>query len=166
VPADRTDMLGPYVGIPTVMSVSVSPYVRMRGQVAAQPEYSGVAKFIFGGLFGAHRNVHVAVTAGYLGGTPTTWDVAIPDLSGTQGFQTNWMPTPGQAPYYEVDLYSSVQAFGRFFAGLPLFPVRPKAGDVLKHSGRAAPVGAGAAQQAITQARLEPLSYHRPPGIQ
>lgn len=133
-PADRTDALGPFVGIPSVTGVDGSPYARMRGQLPVQPEYGGAAKFIFGGLAGASRNVHVGVTAAYLGGTPTMWDVLVPDLSGTAGFQAAWMPTGAQAPAYQIDAYST--GYSALAGGFPLFRP-PKAGDIIRYSVRA-----------------------------
>lgn len=133
---EKVASLGPYVGGPTVTPVTGTPYLRMRGQLAAQSQYGAAVHFIFGQLGGGSRNAHVFVTAAYGGGTPSIWDVVIPDLSETAGFQTSWMPMPDQSPFYQVDAYSTVQLIGRRGLELPLFPPRPQAGDIHRYSIR------------------------------
>lgn len=64
------------------------------------------------------------------------------------------MPIPDQAPYYRVDVYSTVQALGRVWLGVPLFRAPPTAGVVHRYSARAGQ--AAAAQQASTRATLAP----------
>ncbi|MBI3982884.1 MAG: hypothetical protein HY337_08225 [Gemmatimonadetes bacterium] len=136
-PTSQTDALGPYVSISTVTRVTDLPYPRMRGRLDAQPEYDRWVRFIFGGLSGAARNVHVMVSAAYLAGTPATWDVVTPDFSGTP-FQSGWMPADGQAPYYQVDASSA------------WFRVTAAAGDVVRYSTRAGPIGAAQLARAPT----------------
>jgi hypothetical protein len=87
--------LGAFVGIPTITTVTSSPTKRMRAQLASQSDYpDGVAvAFSQGtncgeGCFTIYV-VSVLTTAAFLGGTPATWELTIPDLSAA-GYQASW----------------------------------------------------------------------------
>ncbi len=99
-PADRTVALGPTMTTPSVTTISTTPFVRLRGLLAFQPEYPTVARFTFvQGSLGSRRFIVPIVSSAYLGATPTTWDVVIPDLSGTTGFNGAWMLSAGGISY-------------------------------------------------------------------
>ena len=92
VTAGQTLALGPSLATPTVSTTSAAAPQRLRAQFAVQSAYSknSVADFSQStGLFGPSREVIVYVTTAYLGGSPTTWDVAIPDMSAA-GFNASW----------------------------------------------------------------------------
>jgi hypothetical protein len=148
---DRVDALGPNVGIPAVTTLAMSPYARLRARLTAQPEYPGEVDIIFGGLYNASRNVHVCVTAGYLGGTPAAWDVVVPDLTGAPDFQAAWMPGEGQVEYYEATAYS--RAFTLLSDAFPLLRP-PRAGDIIRYSDRAGVIG----QAGLQATRIQPLT--------
>lgn len=105
-PAERSDALGPTLNAPTVTLLGSAPYVRMRGQLVSQPEYSTSIRFAFDQGSG-FRTVFVGISAGHLGATPPTWDAEIPDFSGTSGFSTSWMLTPGVSnTVYQAEAFS------------------------------------------------------------
>jgi hypothetical protein len=131
-PSDRTDAMGPTLNTPTITSVTSSPYSRVRGTVASQAQYNTFAEF---GYFqqpagGGSRFVITGVSAAYLGATPTTWDVLVPDFTGTAGFVSSWMLSPGQTTNYFAELFS-----GRTDL---LFGALPSLGDVVRFGYRVA----------------------------
>jgi len=131
-PADRTISLGPDVATPTLSAVSSSPYSRMRAQITTQPEYNTFADiaYVQQNSSGGDRVIVVGLSAAYLGSTPTTWDITIPDFTGTGGFNNAWMLVPGLTTIYAVETYS-----GRTVL---LFGALPTLGDVVRYSYRAA----------------------------
>ena len=106
-PADFTAALGPPQNTPTMSFLTSTPYTRVRGVVAAQPEYSTSIQFgYFQGQGTSSRLVNVSKTAAYLGGTPATWNVEIPDFNGTPSFNANWMPTSANPITFYVEGFS------------------------------------------------------------
>lgn len=93
---NRSVTLGPPLSIPVVTTVVTSPNVRMRIQVASQTAYPAFLSAHFQQSPPNGRSVYAFVTAAYLGGTPTTWDLTMADLS-TGGFQSVWGLQPGAA---------------------------------------------------------------------
>lgn len=129
-PADKTAALGPVAGTATLNTIATAPYARVRARVDAQTEYNTSVRF---GFFqqpntGAQRIVTIGVSAGYLGGTPTTWDVSIPELSLVPGFNANWMLVGDEPTQYYVEPFS-----GRTDL---LFGALPAVGDVVRFSYR------------------------------
>jgi hypothetical protein len=90
---------GPRVSGVAVTTIATAPYLRMRGQVAAQTTYSGgaIAEFDQG-----NRSVSVGVTASYLGSAPSTWSVDVPDLSAA-GYDPAWGLKSGQSTSWQVE---------------------------------------------------------------
>lgn len=86
--SNRTLTLGPVLGTPTVTTVATTPYVRPRVQLTTQPEYNRQVNTIFeqGSL---NRTVSLLATGAYFG-TPTSWDVTVPDFSGLPGWNNAW----------------------------------------------------------------------------
>ena len=137
-PTDREIAFGPVLGSHNTTLLTSVPYAIVRGRLAVQAEYGGAVRFIFGQLGGGARNVHVSVTSGYIGVTPATWEVVVPDFTGTPGFNSSWMPTVGQAPYYQVDAFSApATSFG---SALPIFRLRTD-GTVMRFASSAATIG-------------------------
>lgn len=125
-PADKTAALGPAVTSPTLNTIATSPYARMRGRVDAQAEYNTSVRF---GFFqqpntGPQRFVTMGTSAGYVGSTPTQWDLVMPDLSLVAGFNPGWGLVPNQPTQYYVEAFS-----GRTDL---LFGALPAAGDVVR----------------------------------
>jgi hypothetical protein len=106
-PADRSITLGALLPIPAVTTVSSTPYARLRGTLASQPDYPSLAVFTFlQSTFSSSRYIQQFVTAGYLGGTPSSWEIILPDLSAIPGFQLSWMPAAGQTTAYLAEAFS------------------------------------------------------------
>ncbi|HEY8175769.1 MAG TPA: hypothetical protein VIF32_08760 [Gemmatimonadaceae bacterium] len=165
VPGDRTDAMGPSLNTPTILSVTSSPYSRLRGTLAAQAEYNTFVEFgYYQDLASAgSRYVITGVSAAYLGATPTSWDVLMPDFTGTTGFNSSWMLGPGRQTNYVAEAFS-----GRTDL---LFGALPALGDVVRLAYRVAVTNTplvqaramrtqGRVQAATTRARL-PLQYLR-----
>lgn len=91
---DKSIALGPALSSPTVTLVPGSP-VRYRVQLASQAEYNS---FINWGVNQSGRDLWTTVSAAYLGGTPTTWDVTQPDMTGAPGWNPTWGLQTGETP--------------------------------------------------------------------
>jgi hypothetical protein len=106
-PVDRTVTLGPALSTPTMTVVSTTPYVRVRAAMTAQADYSTVARFtLLQGTFAARKFVVPIVTAAYLGALPTTWEVVVPDFTGTPGFNPAWMLVASENTPYVAEAFS------------------------------------------------------------
>jgi hypothetical protein len=75
---DQTITFGPPLSTPTVSTLGTSPTLRLRAQLPSQSAYNAaaVAEYDQG-----DNSVHVSATAGYFGGTPSTWVVDVPNLA-------------------------------------------------------------------------------------
>jgi hypothetical protein len=77
---------GPALSTPTVTSLGTSPYLRLRAQLPFQSAYDGGA--ILQGDQGAN-SVRLSASAGYFGGTPSTWIIDVPDFTGAS-YDPSW----------------------------------------------------------------------------
>lgn len=103
-PADRTVQMGPTINVPSITTVTVSPYARVRGVITSQADYGSFMEFAYiQDISSGSRIVLVGTSAAYLGGTPATWDITAPDLTGTAGFLSSWMLEPNQSTVYFVE---------------------------------------------------------------
>jgi hypothetical protein len=126
---NRTETLGPLLSVPAVTMPATSPYVRMRGQLPSQVEYPSAVRFVFlQGLTGSRKLILLVTTAAYLGGTPTTWDLLVPDLGTVAGFNTAWMFTTGQSTPFSAEGYAA--------RGDLLFGALPTIGETIKFGYR------------------------------
>ncbi len=80
---DRSLTVGPPASRPTFTTLATSPYVRLKVDIASQPEYDASVNLLFQQ---AGALVSIGATKEYFGGTPQTWSLTIPDLSGIEGF--------------------------------------------------------------------------------
>ena len=90
--ADRTVSLGPVASTPVfTLPPSSSPGLR-RIEVASQPEYgSQVNVTLRAPQPASARNViSISATKEFFGGTPATWLLVLPDLTGVPGFLPAW----------------------------------------------------------------------------
>jgi hypothetical protein len=88
--ANRTVTLGSQLAPATVNVVSALPYARYRLQLMSQSEYGQMAVASFEQANAtAPRTTTVFATDGYFGGTPASWELTIPDLTGA-GYEANW----------------------------------------------------------------------------
>lgn len=93
---DRTIALGPSLNVPTITTVATAPYARFRAQLAPQPEYDRVWGLGYSQIAQGttSRAVVMIATTDYLG-APATVDIVVPDLSGADGWNSDWGPRPG-----------------------------------------------------------------------
>lgn len=86
--ANRTLALGPVLTAPTMTKAATAPYVRPRVQVGVQSQYSRIldANYAQPGL---NRSVTLSATGAYFG-SPTTWDLTMPDFSALGGWNNAW----------------------------------------------------------------------------
>jgi len=103
---------------------AVAPYPRVRARIASQPSYDAAAQFDFWHLPGTTKRVVLIVTAAYLGGTPATWELVVPDFGDLSALGGNpaWLFEPVDGYYAEAMSSPSAIWFG----------ARPKPGDILR----------------------------------
>lgn len=120
--------MGAPLNAATVSSAAASPYLRLRGQIASQSDYNTASVFFFEqpqfGRFSA-----VIATAGYFSGTPATWTVEMPDLSGVTGFQSSWALQSGRSTNWLAVGYGGSRA-------ALLFGAAPSDGESERFSSR------------------------------
>jgi hypothetical protein len=87
-PGDRTAALGPPLSTPTITNAGTAPDVFLRAQLPSQQEYGAVASVTFEQSPPGAAIIYsvVIMTSGYAGGTPTTWELQMPDLSAVAGY--------------------------------------------------------------------------------
>jgi hypothetical protein len=106
-PGPKTLTLGPPVAAPIVTTVATSPYRRLAIESASNPMYAAMAAAF---VFQSSRSWNMIVTKEFLGSTPATWTLTMPDLAAVDGFEASWAL---QAGSYDLLLE---QAEGRFAA--------------------------------------------------
>ena len=136
-PTTRSVGLGAVLHNPTLSTVSSSP-LRLRTQLPSQFEYGS---FISVAHVQTSREVFLTATNSYYGGTPVTWDVTIPDLTGVPGFPANARLQAGAGTDWFVDAYGGN-------AGAAPFLGAPTDGAILHYAGRS--FFSAASQQART----------------
>lgn len=121
-PGDESVTLGPSMSQATVSVAGSSPYARLRASLPAQAEYD--KQFILTMnqmpiINPSPRMAEVSITAGYLQGTPGTWQVELPDLS-EAGFDPDWGPRAGGQTTWAVFVHGWDGEIGMFepFDGL------------------------------------------------
>jgi hypothetical protein len=100
--SNRSITLGPTLSTPTITTLATSPATRLRAQLPSQSAYPSLFNLEVWqqgtgssdcSICNAERAYDVIASAAYFGGTPVTWDLEMPDLSGasylsTYGIQT------------------------------------------------------------------------------
>lgn len=114
---DKNLSLGAALAPPRVTVVGTTPFVRLRVQLASQSDYPDLVQFVYSQTDGGGKFVRVIMTKGYFGGTPTTWDVSIPDASAVAGFQSSWMLQTGVATAWDGEAW--LVSMPWFFGGAP-----------------------------------------------
>jgi hypothetical protein len=104
-PDNKTLALGPSLNSPSVSSFGNTPYVRLRATLASQSEYGSFATAFFIQGQASERSFFVTETSGYRGGTPTSWTLEIPDVTGAGGFPTSAGLQSGQNTLWFVEAY-------------------------------------------------------------
>jgi hypothetical protein len=101
-PGDQTLTLGPALTTPALSTVSSVAPQRLRMQLPSQNAYGTSAFALFyQSSATTFQRADVTVTANYAGGTPTTWDLVIPDLSAA-GYKAEWGLRAATSTYWLV----------------------------------------------------------------
>jgi hypothetical protein len=79
----------PALNTPTITVPHATPYAQPMAVVASQSDYGSAMSASYSQA-STNRDASVVVTSGYMGGTPTNWNVTLPDLSGAPQFDVNW----------------------------------------------------------------------------
>ena len=127
LPTSRTVALGPALNVPTVSTVATAP-LRLRTQLVSQSQYGSLMSVFY--QQGTTRRTVVTQTSAFTGGTPATWDVTIPNLTGVSGFPAGSSLQSGTQTDWFVDAYGG--------AGASVFFGTPTDGAVLRYAGRTA----------------------------
>lgn len=80
---DKVINFGAALSTPTISNVSSTPYARLRAQLPAQTDYPSFATAFF---VQSTRSFFVTVTADYVDGPISTWNLEIPDVTAAGGF--------------------------------------------------------------------------------
>ena len=106
-PAARTVALGPVLNAPAVSAAATEPYLRPRVQLTSQAEYN---RLLLAFLYESQSDGRTVllVSDGYLGGTPQTWDVTVPDLSAASGWNNSWGLQGGGDLEWTVDALGGI----------------------------------------------------------
>jgi hypothetical protein len=95
--------IGPSLSVPTFEQIPGSAPPRFRASFASQSEYGAAVRLIVNG-----GNVFtIDVTAAYAGGTPATWDLAIPDFNAVAGWISAWNFLPGNGVAMEATAWNT-----------------------------------------------------------
>jgi hypothetical protein len=86
-PVQRTLTFGPQLNPVTVTTTVTTPYLQPQVQVASQASY-GQLLYVY--YQQETRFAIVATTANYLGSTPVTWTLALPNVSAATGWDNAW----------------------------------------------------------------------------
>jgi hypothetical protein len=93
-----TVTFGPALNQPNVTSITTSPYLRMRAQLASQATYNGAAQVRY---TQSANSVRVTMTAGYSGSLPANWVLDVPDLT-SAGYDPTWGLKSGLSMSWQV----------------------------------------------------------------
>jgi len=120
------------VSLATAMCTSVAnaPYARYRVRLPSQDAYGAAVAFGFLGYppdLVPLMSVQLSATSGWFGGTPTVWDLTIPDLSQANGFLPSWMIAAGSNTTCSASAMSAMP---------PEWTAKPNAGDVVNSAFR------------------------------
>jgi hypothetical protein len=97
-PRDLSIAFGPPAPLPTFVTEATTPNRRLRAEIPVQAEYDAGAWMFVHPTGAAGGSVMLSATREYFGGTPTVaWSLAVPDLTGVDGFETRFgLPSSGQ----------------------------------------------------------------------
>ncbi len=92
-PSDRTLTLPAPLLRPTIDMVATAPFLRPRARFVAQGDYDRAASITY--QQGTTTIVSLSMTAAYAALTGGGYELVVPDLSGTPGFDPAWALHPG-----------------------------------------------------------------------
>ena len=124
-PSDQTVAFGPPLNSPTFTNLGTAGQL-WRMELVAQPEYGSQIELVGFTPQPSHTTTRLTIKASkeHFGGTPATWTITVPDLSGVEGF-------PAGLPQKHVGGGTLLRASGAPW----LSPSTARAGDVY-HSAR------------------------------
>ena len=123
-----TIAFGPQLPEPVFTTVATTPTLRVRVDVPAQPEYGEGITIMLGQGNPTRAVIIMHASKEYFGGTPSTWSLTVPDLSGADGYSASWGLSSGG---FWWNLQATSYPFG-FSAGRDA-----KVGDVYRSVTRA-----------------------------
>jgi len=100
MPTGATIASGPTLNDPVVTFAPNGSRYDITVQLTSQPEYANYVDFELrdpAGVATPTHYIHVIVSAGYLGSTPTTWEINLSDLVIKAGFLTTTLPQTSTA---------------------------------------------------------------------
>lgn len=100
--ANRTVAFGAPLAAVTVTNLGSSAALRPQASFDAQADYGSMAIVSFEQ---STRIARVSVSKAYLGGAPTRWTVAVPDLSGAPGWDSSWNLRSSTGTTYAAEAY-------------------------------------------------------------
>jgi hypothetical protein len=104
----RSLAIGPSLATPSLTQSASAGGPLFTAEVASQPEYGGMARFIVNRFGNGLTNVFIVdATSEYLGGTPPTWTLVMPDFSAVEGWNTAWGYVGGVVLTPEVHAFSA-----------------------------------------------------------
>jgi len=106
---DRTLTLGPAPGVPELSVVSSTPSLRLRARLATQTEYDRFTSV--GYQQGLNTIVTVGMTAAYAAAAGG-YDLVVPELTGTAGFDPQWALRPGAQVLWTVSRIGGTLGLG------------------------------------------------------
>jgi hypothetical protein len=122
--AAKTITLGADMGAVNVTAAATTPTFRPQAVIPAAAPYNQSWIFTASQASGAQfRSAEVQMTSGYVGGTPASVTVVVPDLSGATGYLASWGLSSGTTVEWNV-AGQSVTGFGptgQFQEGATLF---------------------------------------------
>jgi hypothetical protein len=115
-PHDTSLAFGPPLSAYAVDLVGSAPIVRPRVRFASQPAYPSMAQALLQQSDeSSFRSLSLLTTSGYVGGTPSTWDLSAPDLTLASGYQAAWGLVTGSLTAIVVKAWDTRPAV--FFGG-------------------------------------------------
>jgi hypothetical protein len=91
--SDKALSIGPALDLPVFEQVPNGSSPRFRVRLASQAEYGGMVHYVANQSIDAFT---VTATADHFAGTPTEWDLIMPDFTGLPGWSAEWNLQPGQ----------------------------------------------------------------------
>jgi hypothetical protein len=123
--SDISISTGDFLTTSTCSHNAEMPYPIFRCNLASQADYGAAAQWAFEQV-GSSRSLTFTLTAGYFGGTPSTWEVALPSFPASLGFDPAWVLQRGVPLSYWTSAFS-----GR---GAIQLGARANDGEVVKYA--------------------------------
>ena len=100
-------ILGAPATSPTVNTSATAPYARVRSQGPWQAEYPDAVTTVFVQSSGS-KTWTITASRAYFGGSSTTYDLDVPDLSAVSGFNNAWGLVAGASTAYRFQVFAGL----------------------------------------------------------